>query len=137
MLSALEGVVGITGSPARSHASRLKNVVDISWDQAMTVHKGRVIPRWVAKVERLLPNAKELSDDCLGALVSLVFNRGPGGFTLTDDRYREMRNIKAHVERRDFTKIPQEIRNMKRLWPGSGGLLRRRDEEAKFFQEGL
>jgi hypothetical protein len=136
MIAALGSAIGITGPDARAHAVRLRDAVDISFDQAIKVHADKVVPRWVGKVQKALPNTDRLNDDCLGALVSLVFNRGPS-FTRTEDRFREMRNIKAHMESKRFERIPQEIRNMKRLWPGTPGLLRRRDDEAKFFEEGL
>jgi GH24 family phage-related lysozyme (muramidase) len=43
-----------------------------------------------------------------------------------------MLNIRNLVPDKNYKKIAQEIRNMKRLWVGKGldGLLKRRDEEA-------
>jgi GH24 family phage-related lysozyme (muramidase) len=74
----------------------------------------------------------------MGALVSLVFNRGAS--LGPDDKRKEMRNIAAHMQARNFDAIPAEIRAMKRIWEGKPklrGLLVRRDKEAAFFEEGL
>jgi GH24 family phage-related lysozyme (muramidase) len=68
--------------------------------------------------------------------VSLVFNRG-ASFSRPGDRFREMRAIKAHMAGEAFGKIPSELRSMKRLWPDSSGLRRRREDEARLFEEGL
>jgi GH24 family phage-related lysozyme (muramidase) len=91
----------------------------------------------VAVVERALGNNTSLlSPDCLGALVSLTYNRGPS-FGNPGDRYIEMRNIKKLVETKRFADIPAEFRKMKRLWPGTSGLQIRREREAVLFEHGL
>ena len=84
-----------------------------------------------------MQNTDQLSRDSLGALVSLTYNRGGGGYTLPSDRFREMRAIRADMAARAFTQIPGEIRSMKRLWPDLRGLQVRRDREAALFQKGL
>jgi hypothetical protein len=38
---------------------------------------------------------------------------------------------------RQFDKIPDEFRAMKRIWPNVRGLRDRRDHEAALFQKGL
>jgi len=138
MLSSMLSASGVTGAPANSLANSLKASIDIPWDMAIAVHRECVLPRWEAVVERALPNTDRLSPDCFGALVSLTFNRG-ASFGKDDDRYREMRAIKAHMAEGQFSKIPAEIRAMKRLWAGRGldGLLKRRDAEATLFERGL
>jgi len=75
---------------------------------------------------------------CLGALVSLVYNRG----TSTDPAglpgaRKEMRDIRDAVAAGRFTDIPAALRAMKRLWPEGNGLRDRREREAKLFEEGL
>ncbi|MCG6207416.1 hypothetical protein LPW26_22440 [Rhodopseudomonas sp. HC1] len=135
-LASLMPAVGIKGTAARSWVQRLGNV-DISFAQAIRVHRDRVIPRWVAAVERALgPNTAQLSPDCLGALVSLAYNRGVS-FSADGPRYAEMRAVKACVQAGTFAQIPGHLRAMKRLWPGVGGLLKRRDDEAAMFESGL
>src|ERR1700688_3160314 len=60
MVAALEGVVGIVGSPAASHAHELRNVVTVPWDAAMAVFIGRDMPKWEATVAKALPNTAKL-----------------------------------------------------------------------------
>ena len=51
------------------------------------------------------------------------------------DSRKEMRNIRAYVQEKNYKKIAQEIRNMKRLWVGKNldGLLTRREAEASLM----
>jgi len=133
--AALEPACGVTGAAAAPFAERLAGV-SVSWEQALQVFRDRVIPHWVGIVQGALPHTRELSHDCLGALVSLVFNRGPS-FSKTGDRYIEMRAIHQHMANREFARIPGEIRAMKRLWPEIPGLRVRRDREADLFERGL
>jgi GH24 family phage-related lysozyme (muramidase) len=64
---------------------------------------------------------------------SLVFNRGT---SLVGDKRLEMRNIKVLIPKKDYKKIAQEIRSMKRLWRGKNldGLIERREAEAKLIE---
>jgi GH24 family phage-related lysozyme (muramidase) len=74
--------------------------------------------------------------DRLGALVSLTYNRG-ASYDTPGARYKEMRNIKSHMTAEDFERIPGDIRAMKRLWPGVAGLRKRREREARLFEQGF
>jgi hypothetical protein len=141
MIDALEGVVGITGFPARSHARELDSIVNVSAAVARTVFISREIPKWEAVVSRL-PNADKLSGDSFGALVSLALNRGdhftsPHGHRDVRDRYREMRQIHADMAAKRFDQIPALFRSMKRLWPEHSDLWNRRDHEAELFENGI
>lgn len=138
MITALQAAINVRGPPAGPLARQLGATVDVSFDAAITVHSTRVIPLWVKLVERSLSNTSDLSPDSLGALVSLTYNRG-ASYSKQGDRYREMRSIKDHMAARQFARIPDDIRSMKRLWPGNdvAGLRTRRDSEAQLFQDGL
>jgi hypothetical protein len=136
MLNAMLSASGATGAAGKTMTAKVRNQIDIPWDVALAVHEECVIPRWEARVAKALPNTDRLSADCFGALLSLTFNRGPS-FSNSGERYREMRNIKAHMASGNFVAIPNEFRAMKRLWPNLKGLLRRRDREAALFQRGL
>jgi GH24 family phage-related lysozyme (muramidase) len=135
MITALETALRVTGTPAQAVAQRLTSV-DVPWGAAISVHKNKVIPRWVGLVERSLPNTSAIGPDCLGALVSLTYNRG-ASFNMAGDRYAEMRSIKAHMEANQFEQIPTDIRSMERLWPTVRGLRKRREREASLFEQGL
>ena len=134
-IASLQTVRGLKGTAARNALASVRNV-DVPWAAAISVHQSTVIPRWVGIVTNALPNTGELSPDCLGALVSLTYNRGPS-FSASGARYAEMRAIKQAMTSRNFAAIPDHIRDMKRLWPNVAGLLRRRDREAQLFQAGL
>lgn len=136
MLDAMVACSGHKGDAGRKKTLAVKNKIDIPWDTALAVHEQCVIPRWEAKVAAALPNTDLLSPDCFGALLSLTFNRGPS-FSTAGERYKEMRSIKAHMAAKRFEQIPAELRAMKRLWPGTLGLLKRRDAEAALFEKGL
>jgi len=136
MLNAMVSASGATGAAGKTMTAKVRNQIDIPWEVAQAVHQECVIPRWEAKVAKALPNTDRLSADCFGALLSLTFNRGPS-FSNSGERYREMRNIKAHMASGKFHAIPDEFRSMKRLWPNLTGLRKRRDREAALFARGL
>lgn len=142
MIAALLPVCGVRGPSAKALTARLRPKVDVPWEAAMAVFENVDVPRWVATVRKALPNTEQLSPDCLGALVSLAYNRGASFSNRRKpddaiDRYREMRAIKAHMVASNFEDIPAEFRAMKRIWPTSAGLRGRRDREAALFQKGL
>jgi hypothetical protein len=116
MICALEVALGVTGSRAKPLAFKLKATIDVPFNAAISVHRGVVIPRWTALVEQFLSNTNLIGRDCLGALVSLTYNRG-ASFDKPGDRYREMRALKHHMATESFGLIPHDIRSMKRLWP--------------------
>jgi GH24 family phage-related lysozyme (muramidase) len=127
-----------TGPDAAKLIGRLRSVT-ITWDVAQSQYAKETLPRYVGETESALPNTKALSQDSLGALVSLVYNRG-ATFSYPGDRYNEMRAIKELMSLAKFDEIPAQIRSMKRLWvgdPDMKGLLLRRDAEASLFAFGL
>jgi len=134
----LADCAGIKAAAAKAKTKSVKSKVDVSWDAAIAEFDGVEVPRWVGIVGKALPNTELLSADCLGALVSLAYNRG-ASFSKSGERYKEMRAIKAHMATKDFDRIPDEFRSMKRLWAGTSvdGLVGRREREAKLFERGL
>jgi GH24 family phage-related lysozyme (muramidase) len=138
LIQRFEAACGVTGEPAHTMVFDLRDIL-ISWPIAKDQFLKRILPRTVGETERALPNTNLLSGACLGALTSLVYNRG-ASFDSPKDRYREMRAIKAHMEAQAFSNIPGEFRAMKRLWEGDPdmrGLLQRRELEALLFEDGL
>lgn len=136
MIAALTRACGVTGGSAASLARELRSSVNVPWEAAMSNFEDVVLPRWIATVTGKLENCEHLHPDCLGALVSLAYNRGPS-FGNTGDRYREMRAIRALMAAGKFAAIPAQFRAMKRLWPNVPGLQGRREREAKLFERGL
>lgn len=136
MIAALEQALGVQGKSAKSVAQALRAGVDVPWDAAISVHRAKVIPRWVTLVERSLSKTGQIGPGCLGALVSLTYNRG-ASFGKAGDRYEEMRAIKQHMANGHFGAVPADLRAMKRLWPTLKGLQTRREREAKLFEDDL
>jgi len=136
MIAAMQNVVGLKGTNAGNALASVRNKVDIPWDVAMKVFEKDFV-RYENALIRACPRATELNGDCFGALASIVYNRGAGGFTAAGDRYSEMRLIRAAIASGDLKSIPGYIRRMKRLWPNMRGLLKRRDDEANLFERGL
>lgn len=138
MLQAMTQCAGMTGEAGRKALSHVRDKINIPWDVALHVFENVDMPRWVGIVKSRLPNCDALSPDCLGALVSLAYNRGPS-FDRAGDRYREMRAIKKHMKDRRYDLIPNEFRSMARLWQNTSvrGLVARRNAEADLFERGL
>lgn len=134
-LKAMMKCSGIIGKPAKVLTENVKNSIVIPWNKAITVFRNSSLGKYTDMTVKALPNTELLTPNQLGALVSLVYNRGSAGFTKSDDKYIEMRAIKEHMEKKEFSKIPEEFRKMKRLWPDMKGLLLRREAEAKLFEK--
>ena len=136
VLRRLSGTCTQTGKAAEEFIPELQDI-QVNWDIAQREF-GREIKKYVALTLSQLPNFAALSENRRGALVSLVYNRGPS-FDVPakgpqPDRYAEMRNIKSHMIQKDFDAIPDEIQQMARLWPGVKGLVERRNAEAALFK---
>lgn len=138
MVEALASCAGIKGDAAFAACERVKHLVSVPWDAAIAVFSKVSIPKYLASTRKGLPNFDDLSPDCRGALLSLVYNRG-ASFSLAGDRYTEMRAIKAAMLAKTFAAIPAELRSMKRLWTTKSvrGVALRREHEARLFELGL
>lgn len=137
MVEAMIGCAGITGSEASSKTAEVRSSILVPWDAATAVYEHTDIPQWTEKVCISIPGADRLPPNCLGALVSVAYNRGCS-FQMAGDRYREMRAIRSHVMAGELDQVPAEFRSMKRLWGANeSGLLVRREKEAKIWEKGL
>lgn len=138
MVDALCATAGLKAARARVVLAKVRATVDVPWGAAVDVFSNVSIPKYMAYTRGGLPNYDELSPDCKGVLLSLVYNRG-ASFSQSGPRYLEMRNIKALMAARKYAGIPNELRKMKRLWttPSVRGVAVRRDVEARLFEQGL
>ncbi|WP_299425916.1 hypothetical protein [Sphingomonas bacterium] len=135
--SLLYTVAGLGGLAAKNALASVRSVV-IPWEPARTQFMA-FIPYPTKDTEKAYPNCSELPDDCFGALVSLIYNRGPA-MSPNSVKRKEMYRIKQLMAARNFADIPAQIRSMKRIWqgdPNARGLLRRREAEALLFEKGL
>lgn len=135
----LLSAIGRRGRSAAAVARRYRGI-DVTRQAAEAVFLGRTLPKYRSMALRALPGLERLPEDAQGALVSLVFNRGPG---MRDrpgsDRRKEMREVRDAVARGDLRGAASAIERMKRLWTGRRlrGLLRRRDAEAALIRSCL
>lgn len=142
-MALLSEACGLTGSRAAAILAKMRSV-SVGWDDALKEYFDETQPRYVGLTEASLPNTALLSPDSLGALVSLVYNRGASfGVSEANDpsgRFREMRNVKSHMAAKTFDQIPGELLAMRRLWLGvqdMRGVVLRREAEAALFTQGL
>jgi len=136
-IAAITRACGLRGGSAQVFVQQHAGSVTITWAQAMQEFRQREIPKWMARCRAALPNFDKLPPLCQGAILSLSYNRGTGGYSDPSARDAEMRAIRAYMTTLQFDKIPAEIRAMRRLWPVGGDLWRRRGHEADLFQAGL
>ena len=132
----LLSAIGKKGNEARAIVHELFDITiekDKALDMAMVLKE-----RYCQIVVDIYPQAIILPPDSAGAILSLVYNRGPSlalpkpGDLI--DRRREMREIRDDLEQGNIKKIPERLRSMKRLWPHQRGLGLRRDGEAKLIE---
>lgn len=108
--------------------------IEVPWTVALQVLRDKEAPHQSSITERTFGPVEGLPDDAFGALVSLVFNRGP---SMQGERRREMRAIRDSLAASDFAAVPAHIRAMKRLWPDVPSLQKRREDEAELFEQAL
>lgn len=128
---------GKTGVNGKEYTKILrKEGIVVSWEQAEEIFKQFTWPKFTRVAEKAFPDLDKLHPDAYGAIVSLVFNRGS---SMKGDSRKEMRNIRALVSEKNYKKMANEIRNMKRLWVGQNldGLLKRRDAEASLLESAI
>ncbi len=128
----LKTAIGLKGGSAEMRAPLFSDI-RVTRAEAEEVFKQRTLPLHSKRTEEAFPGVDQLPADAQGALVSLVFNRGP---LMEGERRKEMRAVRDAVARKDLREIARQIRAMKRIWEGQGvdGLLRRRDAEADLVE---
>ncbi len=134
----LKRAVGYKGQAARKLAPSFKGIT-IPLDKAKEVFENKVIPAQEEKTKKVFPGSETLHPDAFGALVSLIYNRGP----LVDktDRRKEMLalyQLFRKGEPFDIKKIAELVDSQKRLWAdvktSDGDLHDRRMDEAKLIR---
>ena len=128
-LELIKNASGKTGAAGKAYISALKGIT-VGWDRAIEVFENLTLPKFYNLTTRTWPGTENLCENAQVALTSIIFNRGS---SLKGDSRREMKALTSLVEEKDYKAIAEQIVAMKRLWQnkGQGGLLKRRDEEAK------
>jgi hypothetical protein len=114
-LSIMDKACGVHGEPASELIFGLSSI-HVDWDAAYKQFTTTSLPRFTAETLAVLPNADKLPADCLGVLVSLVYNRG-ASFKFIGDKYVEMRSIKLDMVNENYNLIPGEFRGRTRYTP--------------------
>lgn len=132
----LARALGVKGQPARqllADDDQMRDV-EIPWEKALDVFERITTPRFYLATLRIYPQLINLPPAARDALVSLVFNRGAA---LAGDRRAEMVGIQNALRDGRFYDVPDLLRSMKRLWPNTLGLQRRREAEAALFEKAI
>lgn len=110
----------------------------VPWQVAIDQFDAVKMPKLVTQLYAHLDQVRALHPHCRGALLSLVFNRGPA-FAKAGDRFLEMRATGAAMNAGPsrFAEIPGQLRSMKRIWGADSSLANRREGEAVLFERGL
>ena len=129
----LQSVAGFKGDSAKTKLTTvIKNIV-VPLEIAKEVFYKNTLPRFAKLASTSYPALPELFPDAIGAITSLVFNRGNA---LKGINREEMQNLVSLISKKDYKGIAQEVRNMKRIWVGKNldGLITRREAEAKLIE---
>jgi len=133
---------GVKGEPAKRLITPTTRVLTITKAAADKVFEEATLPRFEKLAMNTYPGLMRLPEDTIGAVVSLVFNRGAAmgveGQPSWDSR-REMRELRAAIEVQDLQGAADAIRRMKRIWVGKGldGLITRRENEAQLIEASI
>ena len=133
----LAKALGKYGDDARKVLTPVASV-DIPWAQAKEQFFA-FLPYPTKQTEDAFPNCEDLHGDSFGALVSLVYNRGPQ-IARNSKKRHEMWVIQQLMIAKQFDKIPAQFRAMEAQWkdkPDARGLVIRREAEAALFERGL
>jgi GH24 family phage-related lysozyme (muramidase) len=131
-------MIGKQGDQARNAVSAVGGIY-ISKEDALSLALV-MKKRYAQLVTDVYPRVMDLHPHCQGVLLSLVINRGNSLTHSTNDSRMEMEQISDDLKSEQPEKIPSRLRAMKRLWEGKrglGGLVSRRESEAKLFERGL
>ncbi|TKI03714.1 pesticin C-terminus-like muramidase [Martelella alba] len=131
--------IGKKGDQARAMVS---NLSDIIIDKSKAIEMAMVLKAQFCQIViEVYPQAINLPPDSAGAILSLIYNRGPSlALPKTGDlidRRCEMRQIRDDLSQGSINNIPSRLRSMKRLWPNQPGLINRREGEAKLIENEL
>jgi hypothetical protein len=139
VMARLSKAIGIHGSTPEGGAQCKAMVAEfadilVPWDKAVTVFQQKSLPTYLNRTLATFPGLAALDGQCVGAMVSLVYNRGT---SLDGDSRTEMKTIHDLIAAGTPAGVPDQFRSMKRLWPSVIGIQKRRDAEADMFQAGL
>jgi GH24 family phage-related lysozyme (muramidase) len=127
-LSRLIKVARLKGNIAKSNVNSLKDI-KITYNDAFKVFIEVSYPKYVNQTISIYPELNKLHSSAIGALVSLVYNRGN---SVNGANRVEMKELQTCIKNSNYECMSDTIIKMKRLWVNTNlkGLLSRRDWEA-------
>jgi GH24 family phage-related lysozyme (muramidase) len=139
VLAYMLSCAGFKGESAKRLLTTQVKGLKVSQAAADHVFKNITLPRFLKTALDAYPGLETLPVDTIGAITSLVFNRGSAfgveGKPSWDSR-KEMRELAPIIASGDLQAMADKIREMKRLWEGKGldGLITRRENEARLIE---
>ena len=130
MVNALTTVAGLK-KRAAVNSLPLVSMVDVPIDIALQVFFNTTIHQYSKEALRIYPELFKLHPVEQSAIVGLVYNRGAD---LNGDRRKEMKDLIMAIKNDNDTEMADLIRGMRRLWPETLGLRRRREAEAALIE---
>ncbi len=108
--------------------------IRVPFRSAWRIFTKRTLPKFIGQTRGAYQTLDDLPGLRKATLVSLVYNRGA---SMGGDSRREMREIRDALAAEQPEKVSEILESMKRLWPDSEGLRKRRDHEAALWRRGL
>ncbi len=133
-LITMMGCSGLTGQRAKIALNNTVKQITIPYEVAMQVFDQSDLPRSYKQAARVYPGLENLNPETIGAIVSLVFNRGAA---LQGHNREGMAALVPLVAKADYTGIANTIEAMKTLWPETSGLYKRRINEANLIRNSI
>ncbi len=140
--------IGKEGNKQR--ADSLKEMgINVSFYAAWQVFVRQTLPGFYKKTLVAYPSLASLPGFCPSVLVSLVYNRGPA---LSGNNREEMANIRRILDKAEQARqqgksvaevnnlllaVADELLEMKKYWPVTSGLVKRRQQEANLWRDSL
>jgi hypothetical protein len=130
-ITALKASCGIKGIKCKSLLPSLQSI-KIPYNIAVQVLYATTIPACARDARKIYPGIEKLPPDIQGAILSLIYNRGP--LINNSDRRKEMKALAPLIAKGDG--IAKQLRSMKRLWDPrkQKGLIDRREYEAQLVE---
>lgn len=128
--------------PSKAAVVATRDVV-VRYEDAVKVYEEKVLPRYRAMANDAFPALPALDPYTEGAIISMVYNRGPsytkkGDKRASDLRKKHFMEIREAVFKHDTKAIAAVLRKMKSEHTDPStkkGLHRRRDSEAKLIED--
>ncbi len=127
-------VAGRKGETARAVLSRVRDII-IPWDAAVRVYELKTVPRFAALTESTYRGLLTTSPHIQGVMLSTTFNRGSAMSPYS--RRKELVWTRDDIAAGRLAKLPDYQLQMRRLWPGIGGLQKRYAAHAGLMQRAL